>query len=569
MKKPPFYHFNNKLLLRLLLCLILANFAGLSAKDNISFSLDISNIQNHIRSRVELLRTNQLVKIGTNLIYSKIMLPKFYEERGYTPAWFDSNNQSLKIDELLTVIANSDQEGLHPDDYHLELTRDYRDRIIALMNDKNRDKLITYLVELDLLLTDSFLILGSHFLGGRINPETIDPEWSAVRREVDLSLVLKQALEKNSIQQSLYELLPQHQNYRKLKDLLVKYNMQLKKQGKLTKLIFSEYAITPQEITSLRQRLQILGDLPKQDITIEDKIDEDLTNALKKYQKRHGLKETGLIDKPTIENLNIPIEYRIDQIKINMERWRWLPEYLGTKYVIVNIANFEMELFEQNEMVMNKRVIVGKHYRKTPIFSDKITHIVINPYWTVPQNLAVQDIIPKIIKDNDYLKKQNMKIFRGWGSAAVEIMLEEIDWSKVTQSNIDFYFRQDPGNSNALGRYVFRFPNKYNIFMHDTPTQDLFQENERTFSSGCIRLENPLDLVVYLLKDDPLWDRNKILKTLNEQIDYTISLTEPMPIHLVYLTAWIESDGTAQFRKDIYERDLALLVALKKESPTN
>lgn len=552
-----------------LFCLFLfVSFNQLSAVTIKNFSPDFQEIQNQLRTRIELISMDQGLKIKDNLIYSTVILPKFYENRGYNPAWIEMNGINSEVDSLIAVIRYCDLEGLNPKDYHLDILNECYSFIIS--KDPKKGKVTSSLLaDFDILLTDAFLIVGSHFLGGRIDPETIDPEWSVFRRDADLNLVLKKALENNSVKNSLKELLPQHQQYTGLRRMLINFK-NISKQNNLVPLSFPECpkpGEVSHEIASLKVRLNILGDLSDLNSDTSNLFDANLTQALKSYQKRNGLPETGLADKQTLDNLNIPIKERINQIKINMERWRWLPENLGTKYVLVNIANFELDVIKDNNIVLNKRVVVGKSYRKTPVFSDKITYIVLNPYWNVPQSLAVQDILPKIKLDKSYLAKQNMRIYIGWGSGAKEVSADSINWKAINEKNFNFNIRQDSGPNNALGKCIFRFPNKYNVYIHDSPAQELYQENVRTFSSGCIRLQKPLELVYYLLKDDTSWDVKKNQSILNEKKDFTISLKNPTPIHIVYLTAWIDEQGNIQFRPDVYDRDKAVSEALAENPP--
>jgi murein L,D-transpeptidase YcbB/YkuD len=251
-----------------------------------------------------------------------------------------------------------------------------------------------------------------------------------------------------------------------------------------------------------------------------------------------------------------------------MERWRWLPLDLGARHILVNMANFELDLVEGESVVMVMRVIVGKGYRRTPVFSDKITYLVLNPFWHVPPGIAIKDKLPLIKKDPDYLSKQHMRLLQGWGAETKEIDPKTIDWSTVSAKNFHFRLRQDPGPMNALGRVKFMFPNRFNVYLHDTPSKDLFEKTTRTFSSGCIRIEKPIELVEYLLRDDPRWTHENIVAALEKTEEITIQLRSPVPIHLLYWTAFVENDGLVHFRDDIYGRDRRLDQALRKRAPT-
>jgi len=277
---------------------------------------------------------------------------------------------------------------------------------------------------------------------------------------------------------------------------------------------------------------------------------------------RHGLDVDGVVGSATLDALNVPVEKRVRQLIVNMERWRWLPQDLGKRYILVNIADFELDVVENSQPLMTMRVIVGRDYRRTPVFSDNMTYLVLSPYWHVPTAIAVQDILPKIQQEPGYLAKQNIRVFRGWGAETREIDPRTVNWSHVTAANFSYRLRQEPGPMNALGRVKFMFPNKFNVYLHDTPAQELFAKPERTFSSGCIRIEKPIELAEYLLQSDAKWTREKILAVADKRIEQTVRLPEPMPIHLLYWTAWADEDRTVQFRADVYARDGKLYEAL-------
>jgi murein L,D-transpeptidase YcbB/YkuD len=263
----------------------------------------------------------------------------------------------------------------------------------------------------------------------------------------------------------------------------------------------------------------------------------------------------------------VPVEERVRQIEVNLERWRWLPEDLGQRYILVNIANFELEVVEKSKPVMIMQVVVGKPYWRTPVFSDRMTYLVLSPYWHIPPSIAVKDKLPLIRKDHTYLATYDIKVFQGWGAETREIDPQTIDWSKVTAKDFNYRLRQEPGPLNALGRVKFMFPNKFNVYLHDTPSRELFGKTVRTFSSGCIRIEKPIELAEYLLGGDAKWTRENILAAIDRRVEQTVRLPEPMPVHLLYWTAWSDEEGSIQFRGDIYGRDQLLDKALREKPP--
>lgn len=215
------------------------------------------------------------------------------------------------------------------------------------------------------------------------------------------------------------------------------------------------------------------------------------------------------------------------------------------------------------------KVVAGRDYRRTPVFSDKMTYLVLCPYWQVPTGITVKDILPEIRKDPGYLTQKNIKVFQGWGADAREIDPQTVDWSQITAKTFNYRFRQEPGPNNALGRVKFMFPNKFNVYLHDTPSRELFEKTKRAFSSGCIRIEKAIEMAEYVLRGDPKWRRETILAAIEKWTELTVRLPEPIPVHILYWTAWANEDGSIQFRHDIYGRDVLLGEALKEKPPAD
>lgn len=521
-----------------------------------------------LRTRIEAAGFPPKIAIGEEVIHASIALPLFYERRIYAPAWSGDNGPLPQVDALLKAIREADQEGLRPGDYHLS-------RIEATLREvrQNREERRPLnpgsLVDLDLLLTDAFLIYGSHLLAGRINPETIDPEWHANRREADLALALQSALESDRIEEGLKRFLPPQGGYARLRQALARYREISAKGGwpvvapgpKIAKGDRSD------RVEALRARLVATGDLHHRLPSEGDVFDEALAQAVLRFQRRHGLEMDGVVGRATLVALNVPAVDRIRQIEVNMERWRWLPQDLGPKYILVNIANFELDVVEGAQKVIMMRVVVGRDYRRTPVFSDKMTYLVLSPYWHVPPSIAVQDLLPLVHEDPDYLASNNIKVFSGWGAGAKEVDPRTINWSRVTPQNLNYRFRQEPGPTNVLGRVKFMFPNKFNVYLHDTPWRELFAETERTFSSGCIRVEKAIELAEYVVRGDPRWTRESILAEIEKRVEQTVRLPKPVPVHLLYWTVWADGDGSVHFRNDIYGRDRLLYEALGERPP--
>ena len=521
-----------------------------------------------LRNRIEAAGIPPKMTVGEEIINASVKLPEFYERRAYQPAWIDNGGTTKNVHVLIKGIREADGEGLRPNDYHLG-------KIVATLTEveENNEKKKPFnprrLVDLDLLLTDAFLLYASHLLAGKVDPETIDPEWHARRREADLAALLQTALESNQIEKNLKTLFPPQPGYARLRQALVRYR-ELAAKGiwpvvpsgsKMRKGDRSE------RVAALRSRLVASEDVEPNLENNGDLFDDGLEQAVKGFQEQHGLDIDGVVGPATLGALNVPVEDRVRQIEVNMERWRWLPQDLGERYILVNIANFELDVIEQDQLVMAMRIIVGRDYRRTPVFSDKMTYLVLSPYWQVPPSIAIKDKLPLIKEDPEYLIRENMRIFLGWGADGKEIDPKTIDWSTIDAKNFRYRLRQDPGPRNALGGTKFMFPNKYDVYIHDTPSRELFAKATRAFSSGCIRIEKPIELAEYLLKEDPQWSRETILAAIDKRLEKTVKLSKPIILHLLYWTAWASEDGSVQFRDDIYGRDKRLNEALREQPP--
>jgi len=426
------------------------------------------------------------------------------------------------------------------------------------------------LAELDLLLTDAFLAYGSHLLAGRVNPETLQQEWVANRRSADFGFMLETALTSGDVAGTLARLAPPQLGFRRLRETLM-YHRELASRGGWSTIPDGptlKRGDHGSSVAALRQRLSVGGDLGVVKCKDAELFDEGLELALKRFQRRHGLREGGAMDSATRAELNVTAERRVEQLELNLERWRWLPQDLGRRHIIVNIAAFKLEVVEDEAVVLAMRVVVGRPYHNTPVFSDTMRYIVLNPYWEVPIKIAVQEMLPRIKRDPSYFAREKLRMFKGWGLEAREVDPGTVDWSKITPASFPFRLRQDPGALNSLGRVKFMFPNKFNVYLHDTPARLLFEKTERDFSHGCIRIQQPIELALYLLRQDPRWNREALLRALDQAADHSVPLPEPIPIHLLYWTAWAEGDGTIQFRRDIYGHDALLSEALRAPPPT-
>jgi murein L,D-transpeptidase YcbB/YkuD len=298
------------------------------------------------------------------------------------------------------------------------------------------------------------------------------------------------------------------------------------------------------EAAVLKKRLLITGEL-------KDSLDIQLETALKVFQKNHGLKETGRLDNDTRRELDIPVAERIKQIKINMDRWANLPAEPEKNYIFVNTAAFKLDVMKNNLSVLNMKVVVGKAYRKTPVFISDLTCLEFNPYWYIPPNITRKDILPKIKNNYSFIKNNSIKVL--YNNKRIDS--DSINWARVNAENNPYKFIQSPGGINPMGVVAFIFPNKYNVYMHDTPFKNLFEVTNPTFSSGCIRLSKAIELAVYILKKDKGWDKSKVDSVIGNKKTTKIFIESPVKVYIQYFTAWVDGEGALQFVPDIYKRD--------------
>lgn len=308
-------------------------------------------------------------------------------------------------------------------------------------------------------------------------------------------------------------------------------------------------------VAALRKRLAITGDFVGDKVREENLFDEELLNAVIRFQRRHGLIEDGVVGTETAKALNVPVEKRIRQIEINMERLREMPSETAPRYITVNIAAFELQVVENENPVMSMKVIVGKPYWHSPLFSAKMTHLVFNPSWYIPNSIARKEVLPKIKKEPDYLTREGIKVFENGTNYRKALDASAIKWADVTADNFKYRLVQIPGERNPLGKIKFVFPNKYNVYLHDTPAKVLFARSNRAFSHGCIRIEKPVELAEYVFRDDPSWTRDRINEMIAAGKEVKVMLPSPINVHILYMTAWVGKDNVLQFREDVYGRD--------------
>jgi murein L,D-transpeptidase YcbB/YkuD len=506
---------------------------------------EIDHTQEIIREKVEQLRLFKSLKIGDASVASSIVLPDFYARREFKLAWV----KHTAIQDLFRAIRESEADGLDPRDYHLATLESLRRGVEASPTP-------AMLADFDILLTDALIRLSYHLMFGKVDPERLDPSWNMSREinGVDPVVTIQLALDSESLYQAIDREKPKHAFYTELKAALATYRM-IKAAGGWPRLP-SGPSLTPgmydERLPTLRRRLSLTGDLAPRAADHSQMFDGALVEAVKTFQRRHGLAADGALGRETLAALNVPVEERIQQLRVNLERGRWILHNLGSTFIVVNVAGYHSYYVKDGQRVWQGRAQVGRPLRQTPSFKAEMTYLVFNPTWTVPPTILAQDYLPSLKQDPGFVHRKGLKVIDRAGRA---VEPWQIDWSRYSASYSPYLLRQDPGPRNALGRVKFIFPNDHAIFLHDTPNQKLFDRTTRAFSSGCIRVENALDLARLLLDDEAQWSRKSIDRVIGSGKTRTVSLHAPVPVLLLYWTAWVGPDGRVNFGHDLYDRD--------------
>jgi len=492
-------------------------------------------------------------------LYSSVLLPKLYVDNYFKPLWISRYDSLDNVFQLRDFIEDIKFHGLFPEDYHFEEVNALCD---SLKSDSSYVFDGAFLAQMDLLLSDAYFMLASHLYHGKIDKENMEIQWGIRRDKPNLPLDknLISLLPKKNIAEGFKQYYPPHPGYQfmveEVRNLYpcIKDDFQVKVDKKFT-------SIKPGDslglITDIKNKLIFWNLLELDTISTSEVYDEKAVEAVKKLQVQFGFNADGVIGSNTIAALNMPVQERINKLCVNMERLRWMPDSLEQRYIFVNIADFSLQLFEGKDTLISMRTIVGKSYRKTPVFNATITYLVFSPSWTIPPGIKKADVIPSVKKNIDYLKENNMRVLDAQGK---QVDPTTVNWQ--TQG-MKYTIRQAPGAKNALGKVKFMFPNKHNVYLHDTPTRGLFARDKRTFSSSYIHIEKPLELANILLDDIPEWTEEKIREAMNSGRERTVVLKTKVGVYLYYLTAWGSKDGLLHYRYDIYERDNEVMQALK------
>lgn len=501
-------------------------------------------------------------KQKVSVINKDLCLATIYHETGMKPLWVTSDGITERAEIILDFLAAAGLDGLDPDDYEVSALQKMRHGVEP-----------TELAEFDTRLTFNVVKYVHDLSFGRIHPFQADAELFPEAGDSGFSplAAVEKLLSEQDVAGYLKSLPPKHKHYTALKAALARYREIDQRGGWPT---ISEGKILRQDMVServpvIRARLAAESDLEIVPESEPEVYDRTLVEAVRKFQFRYGLDVDGVIGKDTLGAMNVTSREAVEKIMLNMARWRWQGKDLGSRYLLINIAHFDLRLYDGENVELQMVVIVGQSQHQTPVFSDSIKYLDFNPFWNVTPNIAAKEDLPELRKDPYYLVKKNIRLFESWEPGARELDSTAIDWHKVTRGRMrGFHLRQDPGPWNALGKVKFVFPNTYDVYLHDTPTQDLFNRTRRIFSHGCIRISKPVQLAVALLRHG---SKDWTLERVNEIIDAgkrkVISLPTPMPVHITYQTVWLDKDGEIHFNRDVYDRDKRLHEALFANGP--
>lgn len=516
-----------------------------------------------------------------------------YRKHNYQPIWMDHfqlNKAGKALVKSLRHTASDEWKA-------------YRYRISKLQTEIERlSNQPKHAAAIDVLLSDAYIDFAQQVMNNELLPnngELDHPSFKKVAAppstrisSLDVISLLSQSLEQGKLFSLVSQLVPNHQGYERLTKELDRYQ-EIADSGMWYPLDIQQELVkgdSHPQVPRIRWMLKSYGDfqqsaldwlkpektqqdplLLEQDYKPGDtrdiyQLDSDTVAAIKHFQKRNGLNPNGQINKATLERLNVPPYFMAQRIALNMKRWRYLPKHLGERYILVNMANYRLDLINKNESELSMKVIIGKEKLRTPVLAENISTIILAPEWNVPHRIAKRDIIPTAKRQPDYLKKHNLKIYEGWQLPGKEIDTSNgIDWSGFDSRVNTYRFVQAPGEDNSLGHVKFVIPNDQSIYLHDTNHKELFQYNMRALSSGCIRVEKPLELAHALLKDQN-WSQASINKVIDKAQTRAVHLKNPIPVYLMYWTTWVDENGQLQVRDDVYKRDQIHSESLKLDS---
>lgn len=488
------------------------------------------------------------------------VIHRLYDTQGGALIWTGIEHPTEATRGLLRELCAADRDGLSPGAYFLDSIQVALRRAYAEPSDDDSLQ-AERLAALDLLLTKAFVTYTGHLLNGRIQPEAISSKWHLNDPAPDFAAVLRTAL-REGVRPTLDTLVTRHRGYAPLRQALNRYRSIAASGGwpDIPPGDALDRDDRGARIALLRRRLAATGDLAP-NAPDDSAYTEEVEAAVRRFQHRHGLDPDGVVHGDDLAALNVPAAARVNQLRLNLERHRWLPEQMGERFVFVHLTDFRLSLYRRGNVTFETPIVIGERGWQTPAFVDTMSHVVFRPHWNVPAAIAQKQLLPQIKRDSSFLERNGYEVVNATG--------EVVDPDRLNPEALERYtvrIRQRPGPANALGQIKFMLPNRFNIYLHDTPEEHLFARNRRSFSHGCIRVGDPVAFADHVLSDDE-WPRDSIRTAMRDSTQHRVDLNEPMPVYIVYLTAWATDEGTAHFRRDLYDYDPALQRALSAPTP--
>lgn len=480
---------------------------------------------------------------------------RLYASRDAEPIWVRPEAPTEAMRTLLDRLCAAEREGLRPRDYPLDAIAATLHRAYAEPPDDDSLR-SEHLATLDRLLTTAFAAYTDDLMRGRVSPEAVG-NWYVDRPTPDVTTVLQRALAEG-VRPTLDSLADRNSSYVALRAALARYRTIVAQGGwpQVPDGPTLSVGDRGERVALLRRRLEASGDLTTDAPGDSTAYTDAVAEAVQRFQRRHGLAPDGVVGTDVLDALNVSAEARLEQIILNLERHRWLPKQLGNTFLFVNLTDFRLAAYEDGALAFDMPVVIGDQGWQTPAFADTMSHVVFGPYWNVPAEIAIEELLPQIREDSTFLARSTYEVVSAGGTPVDTSRL-----SKAALADYEVRIRQEPGPGNALGDVKFMFPNNHNIYLHDTPEAHLFARDQRALSHGCIRVADPVRLADYVLSDDE-WPRDSIRTAMNEAENREVPVDRPIPVFIAYLTAWAEADGTVHFREDLYDYDPALHQAL-------
>jgi L,D-transpeptidase YcbB len=498
---------------------------------------------------------------------------QIYQDREYRPLWVGIRPVPGRTKDLIASLCDAERDGLRPADYRLSELRRTLERLRPSL-EKQRPEAFAVL---DLELTKRFLDYGADLLAGRLDPKVVASEWYIRARRSSIEGTLRGAVQAEEFEGMVAPLRPQLAGYAELVKGLAGYR-EILEQGGWPRVPGGRRlrgGDRGARVAVLRRRLRITGDL-RGPAGRKPVYNRAVARAVARFQARHGIPVDGIVGAATLAALNVPVQVRIRQIQLNLERYRWLPAEFGGRYIYVNIPDYKLYAYDAGKRVLTMRVVVGEEYEQaTPVFADSMTFVVFRPYWHVPQRILAREILPRVRKKRSYLVRNHFEVVDARRESLV-LNPRRINWSRVDIRKIRV--RQRGGSpTNPLGLVKFMFPNQFAVYLHDTPTRKLFSRPKRTLSHGCVWVEKPVELADYVLAGQDEWDEKKIrdaMQTAHSAGEdggadrHIITLKRPLPVYIVYFTAFVR-DGILNFRRDPYGWDRKAIARQGRLSPSD